>query len=111
VHDFVAQGQNDELRIEVEMWVEDEEGNKDYCKTIVIVQDNDSICLNTGSLLRSLEILRQKEMKKQDPVDNAVSNAMARMMASESEEAHTAFGDLSVECTNYMVKPTETMII
>jgi hypothetical protein len=31
------------------MWVEDEEGNKDYCKTVVIVQDNQDICPNTGS--------------------------------------------------------------
>jgi hypothetical protein len=40
----VAAGVNDELRLEVEMWVEDEEGNRDYCKTVVIVQDNQGIC-------------------------------------------------------------------
>ncbi|MBK9961174.1 MAG: hypothetical protein IPP06_07495 [Saprospiraceae bacterium] len=58
--DFVAQGQNDELRIEVEMWVEDEEGNKDYCKTVVIVQDNQDIVLTQDHSEKSPEILRQK---------------------------------------------------
>jgi hypothetical protein len=42
--DFVNAKANDELKLEVEMWVEDEEGNKDYCKTTVIVQDNQNIC-------------------------------------------------------------------
>ncbi|HRI35432.1 MAG TPA: hypothetical protein PLD02_16905, partial [Saprospiraceae bacterium] len=50
--DFVKAGQNDELRVNVEMWVQDEEGNKDYCKTVVIVQDNLDSCLNTGSFAR-----------------------------------------------------------
>ena len=26
------------------MWVEDEEGNTDYCKTVIIVQDIQNIC-------------------------------------------------------------------
>ncbi|MFN8331447.1 MAG: hypothetical protein U0T81_09555 [Saprospiraceae bacterium] len=47
--DFIDKQANDELRVDVEMWVEDEEGNKDYCKTVVIVQDNLDICPNTGS--------------------------------------------------------------
>ncbi|MCC6816318.1 MAG: T9SS type A sorting domain-containing protein [Saprospiraceae bacterium] len=48
--DFVKAQVNDELRITVQMWVEDEEGNKDYCVTSVIVQDNQNICPNTGNL-------------------------------------------------------------
>jgi hypothetical protein len=50
--DFVKAGQNDELIIDIEMWVEDEEGNKDYCKSKIIVQDNLDSCLNKGSLAR-----------------------------------------------------------
>ena len=47
--DFVNAGANDELFVEVEMWVEDEEGNTDFCKTTIIIQDNQDICPNTGS--------------------------------------------------------------
>lgn len=50
--DFVKAGQNDELIIDIEMWVEDEEGNKDYCKSKIIVQDNLDSCLNKGSLAK-----------------------------------------------------------
>lgn len=42
--DIIAAGVCDELRVEVEVWVEDESGNHDYCKTIVIVQDVMDIC-------------------------------------------------------------------
>ena len=48
--DFVKAKVNDELRISVQVWVEDEEGNRDYCVTTVIVQDNQNICPNTGNL-------------------------------------------------------------
>lgn len=47
--DFVAAGVNDELRVEVEVWVEDEEGNRDYCRTVVIVQDNQDLCPNDAT--------------------------------------------------------------
>ncbi len=47
--DFIRAQANDELRINVQMWVEDEEGNSDYCSTTVIVQDNQNICPNTGN--------------------------------------------------------------
>jgi hypothetical protein len=48
--DFVNNKVNDELRVPVQMWVEDEEGNRDYCSTIVIVQDNQNICPNSSNL-------------------------------------------------------------
>ncbi|MEP7198065.1 MAG: HYR domain-containing protein, partial [Saprospiraceae bacterium] len=48
--DFVKAGQNDELKINVEMWVEDQEGNKDFCNTVVIVQDNLDSCMNKKTL-------------------------------------------------------------
>ncbi len=48
--DFVKQKKSDELVINVQMWVEDEEGNKDYCATAVIVQDNQNICPNPATL-------------------------------------------------------------
>ncbi|MBK7226075.1 MAG: T9SS type A sorting domain-containing protein [Saprospiraceae bacterium] len=46
--DFVA-GAGDELILDVEMWVEDEEGNTDFCKTQIIIQDVNDVCPNGGS--------------------------------------------------------------
>ena len=48
--DFIKEKASDELRIPVQMWVEDEEGNRDYCTTIVIIQDNQNVCPNPTGL-------------------------------------------------------------
>lgn len=42
--DFVAAGASDELNVDVEIWVEDEEGNADYAKTVLVVKDPLNIC-------------------------------------------------------------------
>jgi hypothetical protein len=44
--DFVAVNANDELSVIVQMWVEDESGNTDYCTTTLIIQDNLDVCPN-----------------------------------------------------------------
>ena len=57
--DFEKANANDELIVPVEVWVQDLEGNKDYCATSIIVQDNQNVCKNgstniarvTGTLL------------------------------------------------------------
>ncbi|MEP7195577.1 MAG: cohesin domain-containing protein [Saprospiraceae bacterium] len=48
--DFVAGGVDVVLKVNVELWVEDEEGNRDYCKTIIIVNDNLDICPSDPAL-------------------------------------------------------------
>jgi hypothetical protein len=48
---FEARGADDKVLIDVEVWVEDEEGNTDFCVTTIEVQDNQDICDNTGSLV------------------------------------------------------------
>ncbi|MBK7695298.1 MAG: T9SS type A sorting domain-containing protein [Saprospiraceae bacterium] len=100
--DFVAQGQNDELRIEVEMWVEDEEGNKDYCKTVVIVQDNQDICPNTGSFGKITGNLKTEGGDVANPVDMQLYNN-GNMMAQRVGSPYS-FGDLKLN-VNYMVSP------
>lgn len=45
--DFVKAKANDNLNVNVEIWVEDEEGNRDFCKTNFIVQDNIDVCPDT----------------------------------------------------------------
>lgn len=44
--DFIASGQCDQLRFEVEMWVEDDEENRDYCKALIIILDSLDACIN-----------------------------------------------------------------
>jgi hypothetical protein len=92
--DFVAAGQNDELRIEVEMWVQDEEGNRDYCKTIVIVQDNLDSCLNTGSFGKITGSLKTEGSEEAKPVTMQLEKANSAM--KEVTGSPYTFGDLVV---------------
>lgn len=41
---FDAHGATGSLTVQVEMWVEDEEGNTDYCNTTIEVQDPNGVC-------------------------------------------------------------------
>jgi len=100
--DFVNAGANDELRVEVEMWVEDEEGNRDYCKTVIIVQDNQDICPNTGSLGKITGNLKTAAGDEANPVDMSLYTN-GNMMAQRVGSPYT-FGDLDL-AKPYMVKP------
>ncbi|MFN8329771.1 MAG: hypothetical protein U0T81_00890 [Saprospiraceae bacterium] len=77
--DFIDKKANDELRVDVEMWVEDEEGNKDYCKTVVIVQDNLDICPNQGSAKGKISGLINNEKNESKPVDVYLLNNTTMM--------------------------------
>jgi hypothetical protein len=48
---FEARGADDKVLIDVEVWVEDEEGNTDYCITTIEIQDNNDVCPNSGSIV------------------------------------------------------------
>jgi hypothetical protein len=48
---FEARGADDKILIDVEVWVEDEEGNTDYCITTIEFQDNLDTCDNSGSII------------------------------------------------------------
>ncbi|MEP7196438.1 MAG: HYR domain-containing protein [Saprospiraceae bacterium] len=100
--DFVTAQQNDELRVDVEMWVEDEEGNKDYCKTIVIIQDNLDICPNTGSAGKIVGELKTNKGDLTNPVDVKLMNN--GNITKEAIGSPYSFGDL--ELKSYVVKPT-----
>lgn len=47
---FANRGATGKVQIEVEIWVEDEEGNADFCRTIIEVQDPNGICNGTLAL-------------------------------------------------------------
>ncbi len=101
--DFIDKQANDELRVDVEMWVEDEEGNKDYCKTVVIVQDNLDICPNTGSAKGKIAgTITNEKNEEAKPVDVYLfnnSNMMNQRVGSPYQ-----FGDLDLKL-DYSVKP------
>ncbi|MBK7244875.1 MAG: HYR domain-containing protein [Saprospiraceae bacterium] len=101
--DFVNAKVNDELIINVEMWVEDEEGNKDYCKTIIVVQDNDSICLNVGSFAKITGNIMTEGNEEARPV-NVQLDRNARMMREMTGSPYS-FGNLVVN-DEYTIKPT-----
>ena len=44
---FANRGATGSVRISVQVWVEDEEGNADYCTTIIEVQDPNGVCGGT----------------------------------------------------------------
>ncbi|MFN8280058.1 MAG: T9SS type A sorting domain-containing protein [Saprospiraceae bacterium] len=100
--DFIDKKANDELRVDVEMWVEDEEGNKDYCKTVVIVQDNLDICPNTGSFGKITGELKTNRGDLTNPVEVQLYNG-ANMMKTTSGGPYT-FLDLPLQAS-YVVKP------
>ena len=103
--DFVAAGANDELLVDVQMWVEDEEGNTDYCKTVIIVQDNQDICPNTGSFGRITGDLKTEndDQTELSNVELLVSSNMMKSMIT-SNDGKYLFGELRPN--TYRVKPS-----
>ncbi len=105
--DFVAAGANDELFVEVQMWVEDEEGNTDYCKTTIIVQDNQDICPNSivpGRITGLLKTETGSETEFSD-VQMYESQLMKKQMTTHSDGKYF-FGDLAYGPTmEYIVRP------
>ncbi|MEO6189946.1 MAG: T9SS type A sorting domain-containing protein [Saprospiraceae bacterium] len=100
--DFIDKQANDELRVNVEMWVEDEEGNRDYCKTVVIIQDNLDICPNTGSFGKITGELKTRKGDLTNPVDVELYNN--GNMMKQIVGGPYSFGDLKLAQT-YTVKP------
>ncbi|MBV6471834.1 MAG: hypothetical protein JPMHGGIA_00084 [Saprospiraceae bacterium] len=93
--DFVAAGANDELVVDVQMWVEDEEGNTDYCKTVVIVQDNQDVCPNTGSAGRITGDLRTENNDETELSNVQIASvAMSRDYVTKAD-GKFLFGDLA----------------
>lgn len=104
--DFIDKKANDELRVDVEMWVEDEEGNKDYCKTVVIVQDNLDICPNQGSAKGRISgLINNEKNEEAKPVDVYLLNNTTMM--SQRVGSPYQFGDLDLSL-NYTIKPERT---
>ncbi len=107
--DFKKANANDELQITVQMWVEDEEGNKDFCTTLIIVQDNLNICPNTGTnLARITGELRTEtgDMTANGSTDLYQNGNVMKNTITTGTGKYT-FLDLSLN-NEYMVKPERT---
>jgi len=59
---FEARGADDKVLIDVEVWVEDEEGNTDFCITTIEIQDNQDVCDDSGSLTGQVQNAMMKDM-------------------------------------------------
>ncbi|MEI2693768.1 MAG: T9SS type A sorting domain-containing protein [Saprospiraceae bacterium] len=104
--DFVRQQKSDELSISVQVWVEDEEGNKDYCVTTVIVQDNQNICpnpptANTGNV-NGLIRTENGDLTAKAGVELYNKNLLTRETTTNNSGSYL-FGDLSLN-TEYQLK-------
>ncbi len=106
--DFVAAGVNDELVIDVQMWVEDKEGNTDYCKTVVIVQDNQNICpdnVTAGKITGLLATEKGEETEFSD-VQMYRNQQMMKQVTTRAD-GKFLFGDLGYGANmEYVVRPT-----
>ena len=101
--DFVDAKINDELVIEVEMWVEDEAGNRDYCKSLIVIQDNLNTCPNVGSSKGRISgLIRTSEGKEASPVEISLYNN--GQMLRQMNGSPYAFSDLAL-FTTYQIKP------
>jgi len=95
------------LVVDVQMWVEDEEGNTDYCKTVVIVQDNQDICPNTGPNARITgDLITEKgDETELANVQMYIGAVMMREITTK-RDGHFMFGDLAFGPSNeYLIKP------
>jgi hypothetical protein len=97
--DFIIQQKSDELTLTVQMYVEDEEGNKDYCVTTIIVQDNQNICPNpatiTSGKVNGLIRTENGELTAKADVELYNNSLMMRQTVTGSEGSYL-FGDLSL---------------
>ena len=102
---FEARGANEVVRIEVEVWVEDEEGNSDFCTTTIEVQDNQDVCDNTGTIAQiSGEVATYYGDYVQDAeVGLTMNDAFMTMMATIADGQYV-FKDLNMY-NDYEVKP------
>ncbi|MEP7196590.1 MAG: T9SS type A sorting domain-containing protein [Saprospiraceae bacterium] len=106
--DFIKKKINDELYIPVQMWVEDEEGNKDYCISIVVVQDNQNICPNVGTFVNINGELKTESglLASQTKVDLYTGGQLVNSKLTFKDGKYV-FTDL-LENEEYRVKPSRT---
>ncbi len=106
--EFVKNKVNTDLTIALTLCVEDEEGNKDCCKTAVMVQDPQDVCPNVGHSAQISGVVKTM-------MDVNTSNVDVQLMESgtmkkeiiTNNTGQYLFGDLSFGTNKeYVVRPT-----
>lgn len=104
--DFVRQRINDEIFIPVQMWVEDEEGNRDFCSTLIVVQDNQNICPNVGSAIKITgEIKTENGTPTSQALVDLYLNGQIHKSTTTVQDGKYQFVGVT-EFTNYVIRPT-----
>ncbi len=89
--DFYQARVSDELITELQMWVEDESGNRDYCKTTLIIQDINNYCPDAdpqGSVTGSVK------NRKGNPVTATISLYKDNNISEEVDGSSFKFNPL-----------------
>ena len=90
-------GNNSEITIEVDVWVTDAAGNKDYCSTTITIQDPNGVC-DTTNINRAIisgvlatedtETIKEAEVRLYDDGSNMMNNMLT------AANGEYAFGNL-----------------
>jgi hypothetical protein len=107
--DFIIAQKSDELVINVQMWVEDEEGNKDYCSTNIVVQDNQNICPNPATATGKVNgLIRTEngEFTAKAEVELYTNASMFKKVVTGGSGSYL-FGDLNLN-TEFLVRSKRT---
>ena len=108
--DFVNQGANDELIIPVQLWVMDEEGNADFCRTTILIQDPQNICPDKKPLGKITGLLKTEKDETTEKVFASLyqSGSKLKEMTTTSNGSYL-FGDLNYgPSMEYVVHPIRT---
>ena len=105
---FTNRGATGSVLIEVEMWVEDEEGNADFCRTQIEVQDPNGVCDSTtvSPAIAGKVFTEDQQYVK----DVAVSLTMNNNLLSDrntGQDGYFAFMGLSAG-NDYMIDPVKS---
>ncbi|MGB5026353.1 MAG: T9SS type A sorting domain-containing protein [Saprospiraceae bacterium] len=108
--DFVNQGANDELIVPVQLWVMDEEGNADFCRTTILIQDPQNICPDKKPLGKISGLLKTEKDETTEKVFASLyqSGSKLKEMTTASNGSYL-FGDLNYgPSMEYVVHPIRT---
>ncbi len=104
--DFVKNRIKDQYFLDVEMWVEDEEGNRDFCKTTIIIQDN-GLCPDPTTFTKSniSGLIKTSDNKPIKNVDVDLYNQGALLLSNKTSSSGSyTFQNLKVN-DDFIVKP------
>ena len=88
----------------LEVWVEDEAGNADYCTTYAILQDPNGICTPDASRMIAGDIATEQEEMVEDVMVNVAGNNGVNTALPTGQNGHYAFPNMA-QSADYTVTP------